>query len=84
MLFCPNATFAVILIIVFIFFQKTVSNSKRKRPRKSWSEENMARAINAINDKKMGWLKATKTFSVPHAALRREFNKIKDKDAASK
>lgn len=44
----------------------------------------MARAINAINDKKMGWLKATKTFSVPHAALRREFNKIKDKDAASK
>jgi hypothetical protein len=60
-----NATATVILITSFTFFQKMASSSKKKNTRKSWSEEDTATAVGAIKNKKMGWLKATKTYSMP-------------------
>ena len=44
---------------------------KRKTQRQSWEEIQMQRAIDAVNSKEMGWLKASKTFGVPQATLRR-------------
>lgn len=43
----------------------------RKTRRQSWDEEAMQRAIDAINNEEMGWLRASKTFNVPQATLRR-------------
>ncbi|XP_039281652.1 uncharacterized protein LOC120350826 [Nilaparvata lugens] len=52
---------------------------KRKSNRQSWSEESMANAIKAIEEKTMGWLKAAKTFGVPQATLRRRVEGGKNK-----
>lgn len=51
-------------------------NYKRKSTRHSWSKEDMAKAIESIKEKKMGWLKASRTFNVPQATLRRHFEKV--------
>jgi hypothetical protein len=55
---------------------------KRKSTRQSWDEEAMRNAIEAVKTSEMGWLKASKTFLVPHATLRRRAqnrnNKAKD------
>lgn len=48
-----------------------VSNYKKKSNRQSWSSEDMQKAIEAVNDKRMGWKKASITFNVPQATLRR-------------
>lgn len=49
---------------------------KRKSSRGSWSKEDMAKAVEAVKKKEMGWLKAANTFNVPQATLRRHFTKI--------
>lgn len=51
-----------------------VNKYKRTSVRQSWSEGDMQQAIEAINNKAMGWLKASKTFNVPKATLRRRVN----------
>lgn len=48
-----------------------VSNYKKKSNRGSWKEENMAQALQAVAEKRMGWLMASKHFQVPQATLRR-------------
>lgn len=48
-----------------------VSNYKRKTNRGAWKEENMGRALQAVEEKRMGWLKASRHFQVPQATLRR-------------
>lgn len=48
-----------------------VSNYKRISRRQKWSEGDMHRAIQAIKQNEMGWLKASKMFNVPQATLRR-------------
>ncbi|PSN39639.1 hypothetical protein C0J52_23417 [Blattella germanica] len=40
-----------------------------KEARKRWKEEDMERAIVAVRENKMGTLKASKTFNVPHTTL---------------
>ncbi|CAH1968380.1 unnamed protein product [Acanthoscelides obtectus] len=48
-----------------------VSNYKRKTNRGAWNEMNMERALQAVAEKRMGWLKASRHFQVPQATLRR-------------
>ena len=48
--------------------------------RKLWSPAQMARAITAVREKKMGYLKASKEFQVPRASLFRLVNS-KEQDA---
>lgn len=48
-----------------------VSNYRRKTNRQKWSDKNMSDAILAIENKEMGWLKASIRFNVPQATLRR-------------
>lgn len=43
----------------------------KKSKRQSWDRENMANAIKAIKENKMGLKKAVKTFSVPRSTLQR-------------
>lgn len=55
------------------------SNYKRISNRNSWSEESMARALEAVGDGSLGFLSAAKTFGVPKSTLERRFknaNKI--------
>lgn len=51
-------------------------NYKRTSTRKSWSQEDMAMAIEAVKENRMGWLLASKHFNVPQATLRRHFYKV--------
>lgn len=48
-----------------------VGNYTRKSNRQSWDQANMQRAIDTINNKEMGWQRASKTFGIPQATLRR-------------
>ncbi|XP_072376105.1 hemicentin-1-like [Diabrotica undecimpunctata] len=50
---------------------RMVYSYKRKSNRNSWSEEDMQRALEAVRNSGMGWLKASKTFHVPFSTLRR-------------
>lgn len=43
----------------------------RKTNRQSWDSDAMRRAIEAVQNQQMGWLKAAKTFNVPFTTLRR-------------
>lgn len=49
------------------------SNYKRTSTRKSWSQEDMVKAIEAVKENSMGWLLASKRFNVPQATLRRHY-----------
>jgi hypothetical protein len=51
-----------------------VSHYARKTKRQTWSEESMKKAILAVQNKEMGWLKASKNFNIPQATLRRYFH----------
>lgn len=44
---------------------------KRKSTRQNWTEQNMQQAIDAVLNKRMGWLLASKTYNVPFTTLRR-------------
>lgn len=46
-------------------FSRMPGNYQRTSTRKSWSQEDMANAIEAVKKKKMGWLLASKQFNVP-------------------
>lgn len=46
-------------------------NYKRTTDRQTWSEESMQKAIEAVRNKEMGWLVASKIFGIPQATLRR-------------
>lgn len=59
------------LLLGFAFIADMVSKYKRKSTRQCWEEADMQRAIEAINNQEMGWLKASRTFNVPQATLRR-------------
>ncbi|XP_072387381.1 uncharacterized protein [Diabrotica undecimpunctata] len=50
-----------------------VNMASTKKHRQEWLEENMNMAIQHIQEKKMGWLLASKTFNVPATTLRRRF-----------
>ena len=47
-----------------------------KEARKRWKEEDMERAIVAVRENKMGTLKASKTFNVPHTTLQTLSKKV--------
>ncbi|XP_060801031.1 uncharacterized protein LOC132901895 [Amyelois transitella] len=49
-------------------------NYKRTSTRKSWSQEDMDKAIEAVKNNRMGWLLASKHFNVPQATLRRHYH----------
>jgi len=51
-------------------------NYKRTSTRKSWQQEDMTKAIEAVKEKKMGWLSASKHFNVPQATLRRYYHNV--------
>ncbi|CAH1963652.1 unnamed protein product [Acanthoscelides obtectus] len=44
----------------------------------NWSENNMLEAVKAVQSKRMGYLLAAKTFSVPRATLFRYCQILKD------
>ncbi|CAH1991973.1 unnamed protein product [Acanthoscelides obtectus] len=44
------------------------------KKRKKWSEEDMAAAVQAVREKKMGYLKAAKTYNVPRTTVFRLAN----------
>ncbi|XP_057663190.1 jerky protein homolog-like [Diorhabda carinulata] len=46
-------------------------NYVRKSSRQSWDPASMLKAIEAVNNGEMGWLKASKTYHIPQATLRR-------------
>lgn len=46
-------------------------NYQRTTNRQAWSEESMKKAIEAVQENRMGWLAASNTFGVPQATLRR-------------
>lgn len=48
-----------------------VGKYNRKSIRQSWDEGSMQRAIDAVNNNEMGWLRAAHEFGVPQATLRR-------------
>lgn len=39
--------------------------SGKERKRKQWNKEDMIRAVRAVRNKEMGYLKASKAFGVP-------------------
>lgn len=45
--------------------------TQSKHLRKHWDEEQMVKAIKMVREKKMGTLKAAKTFNVPRTTLQR-------------
>lgn len=51
-------------------------NYKRTSTRKSWSQEDMNKAIEAVKGNRMSWLLAFKHFNVPQATLRRHFYSV--------
>lgn len=67
-----------LLYEVEILFQMVYSY-KRKTDRGRWSEADMERALEAVRSREMGWLRASRTFNVPTATLRRRaLNKNKN------
>ncbi|KAJ4445068.1 hypothetical protein ANN_06867 [Periplaneta americana] len=59
--------------------QSMVGKYKRKTNFQSWSKDSMQRAIQAVENKEMGRLKAAKQYGVPHATLRRRVSNGKNK-----
>ncbi|KAL0858552.1 hypothetical protein ABMA27_012406 [Loxostege sticticalis] len=53
------------------------SPAPKYKKRKKWSHEDMAAAIKAVREKKMGFLKAADTYNVPRTTL---FRLVKDTD----
>lgn len=51
----------------------TMSTSLATTKRQEWREEDMAEALRNVQEKKMGWQLASKTFNVPSTTLRRRF-----------
>lgn len=56
-----------------------VGKYKRKTTRQEWSEELMNRALQAVENNEMGWLKAAEQFGVSQATLRRRSRNGKNK-----
>lgn len=56
-----------------------VGQYKRKTNFQSWGKDCMQRAIQAVENKEMGWLKAAKQYGVPQATLRRRVSNGKNK-----
>ena len=48
-----------------------VQKYKHETDRQSWLEDDMQKAIEAVNRDEMRWLRASKEFNVPQATLRR-------------
>ena len=48
-----------------------LTNSVMKTNQQRWSEKAMAKAIEAVSEKKFGYLNAVKTFGVPKTTLER-------------
>ena len=51
----------------YIFQEVICKLQKEKKPRESWSEKNVSRAISAIKSKKMDQKNATKMHTVPQS-----------------
>ncbi|KAF2886856.1 hypothetical protein ILUMI_19317 [Ignelater luminosus] len=50
---------------------------QKKSTRQSWTEQNMQQAIDAVKEKRMGWLLASTTYNVPFTTLRRRASSSK-------
>ncbi|CAH1973720.1 unnamed protein product [Acanthoscelides obtectus] len=50
---------------------RTIMSTKRDRKRKTWSSDQMTRAVEAVRTKSMGFTKAVESFGVPKTTLRR-------------
>ena len=59
------------VISVIHVFCRMVNKYKRKSDRQSWRQEDMQRALDAVEQDEMGWLRAANQFGVPQATLRR-------------
>lgn len=57
------------LVVISLF--AVMGRYQRKSTRQSWSEQDMQQAIDAVTEKRMGWLLASKTYNVPFTTLRR-------------
>lgn len=53
-----------------------VKTYKRKTERGSWDELTMKNAINMVIERKMGYIVASKTFSVPQTTLERKVKAV--------
>ncbi|KAG8286673.1 hypothetical protein J6590_054514 [Homalodisca vitripennis] len=51
--------------------RKVLNPRKKKHNRQFWDQDKMKAAIEAVSEKKMGFLKASKEFSVPRTTLQR-------------
>lgn len=60
-------------LIDFVAMSPT-NGYQRKTSRQSWNSADMEKALAAVADKKMGWLRASREFNVPQATLRRRAN----------
>ncbi|CAH1993676.1 unnamed protein product [Acanthoscelides obtectus] len=50
---------------------RTIMSTKRDRKRKTWSSDQMTRAVEAVRTRSVGFTKAVKSFGVPRTTLRR-------------
>lgn len=62
------------MLVIGGFFILAMSSTKKYKKRKKWSPEDMAAAVQAVRDKKMGYLKAAKTYNVPRTTVFRLAN----------
>lgn len=60
-------------IIVLV---KYASTYKRKTQQQTWDSESMEKAIRAVRNEEMGYLKASKEFEVPRSTLKRRVKGI--------
>ncbi|KAI4460383.1 hypothetical protein MML48_5g00014519 [Holotrichia oblita] len=73
----PNLTIAHITTLqTFCVFllqmpRKVLNPRKKTNSRQCWDRDDMISAIKAVSEKKMGFLKASKQFSVPRSTLQR-------------
>lgn len=55
--------------LMFRFYCFSMASKPKERARQSWDKNAMADAIKAVREKKMGFLKASKTYGVPKTTL---------------
>jgi hypothetical protein len=60
-----------------------VKTYKRKTNRGEWSQESLENSVDAVVERKMGYMIAAKTFSVPQTTLERKVKGAQETSATS-
>jgi hypothetical protein len=59
-----------------LIYMQMMDTYKRRTARQSWDEQSMQRAIEAVHNGEVGWLRASKQFRVPEETLRKREEKM--------